>query len=42
MKRDINVTKELENKGWKVIRLWETDILKDVENNVIKIINVLK
>lgn len=42
MKRDINVTKELENKGWKVIRLWETDILKDVEKNVIKIINVSK
>ena len=35
--RDIKVTKELENQGWKVIRLWDYDI----KNNFEKCMNLI-
>lgn len=29
--RDQEVTESLERQGWKIIRLWESDVLKDVD-----------
>lgn len=37
MKRDIEVNKHLEQKGWKVIRFWGKEILKNVKLCVDKI-----
>lgn len=31
MHRDERVTQELQSLGWTVVRLWESDILKDVD-----------
>ena len=31
IKRDIEVTKQLEAEGWKVFRFWESDVKKDSE-----------
>jgi DNA (cytosine-5)-methyltransferase 1 len=32
--RDCQATKELVNSGWKVIRLWESDILRDLQGSI--------
>jgi DNA mismatch endonuclease (patch repair protein) len=32
VQRDLEVTRQLESKGWRVIRVWESDILADPEN----------
>lgn len=34
VKRDTEITKQLEERGWKVARFWESDIKKDVEKCV--------
>lgn len=39
VKRDYDITKLLEEQGWKVIRFWESDIRKDVEK-CIEMINL--
>jgi DNA mismatch endonuclease (patch repair protein) len=31
MKRDDYVTMTLESEGWKVIRLWESDVKRDID-----------
>lgn len=38
IKRDRKVNKELKEKGWKVLRIWESDIKKDPE----KVLNRIK
>jgi len=38
--RDKTVSKELKNKGWRVIRLWEYDIKKETERCVQRILRV--
>jgi len=42
IKRDSKVNEVLKKEGWKVIRLWKTDILKQSEKSVAKIINKIK
>ncbi len=37
IERDIEVTNTLNNLGWTVVRLWESDIRKDVNTCVSKI-----
>lgn len=37
IERDSRVNKELKNKGWKVIRIWEHEIKKDVKKSIQKI-----
>lgn len=40
-KRDIQVTENLQTQGWKVIRLWEYDIKRDLEQSMNVIIDAL-
>ena len=42
MKRDIRVTRELRRVGWTVIRVWETDILRDCSGVVDAILRRIK
>ncbi len=37
MLRDISYTKELKNQGWKVLRFWEHDVLKNPDRCIRKI-----
>ena len=39
--RDKKKGARLKRKGWKILRLWESDILKDEENALSKIISFL-
>lgn len=39
--RDIKVDEELKKQGWKVIRLWEYDIKRNMEESIEKIISNL-
>lgn len=39
--RDIQVTRELQEQGWTVIRLWEFDVKKDLNNCMNEIITAL-
>jgi len=41
-KRDILRTKQLEEQGWKVLRFWNTDILKNTEGVLMAIHTALK
>lgn len=41
VERDRSVNNRLEELGWRVIRVWETDILKDPEQIVNIIVNML-
>lgn len=40
-KRDIEVNESLSVKGWKVVRLWETDIKKDFNLAITTILKAL-
>lgn len=40
-KRDKKVNKGLRNKGWKVIRIWEHEIKKDINKSISKILQSL-
>jgi DNA mismatch endonuclease (patch repair protein) len=40
--RDREVSRELKKQGWTVIRIWESDIKKDLRKSVKKILKVLK
>lgn len=42
IERDKKVSQQLLKEGWEVIRLWETDILKDVDSCFHKISSALK
>ena len=42
IERDKNVTEELISKGWKVIRVWESEIESDLPNCVERIIKTMK
>lgn len=37
MKRDSEVNKELESSGWRVLRFWEKDLIKNMDQCVEKI-----
>lgn len=41
-KRDRHNTRQLKNAGWKVIRLWELDILRDPIASAIKVLKTFK
>lgn len=41
-KRDKRVNKELKDKGWKVIRIWEHEIKKNIDNIMGKICENIK
>jgi len=42
MDRDKIYTQQLRNEGWKVVRLWEQDILKNVDKPIVKILKAIK
>jgi len=42
IERDKNVNKELRRNGWKVIRLWEYDIKKDLNKCIKKILGAVE
>ena len=42
MDRDKKYTRQLRNEGWKVVRLWEQDILKNIDKPVNKILRAIK
>ena len=41
IKRDIEVNEKLKNQGWKVFRFWETEILKEPDKCLNKILNYM-
>ena len=41
-KRDSEVNDYYQNSGWTVLRLWEHDVVKDLENAINKTVNSLK
>ena len=40
--RDQEVTLELQNKGWKVIRIWEYDVKHDFDNSIQRILQAIE
>ena len=42
MERDREVNERLASEGWRVIRLWESDVLKDVDQCVGTVLDALK
>jgi DNA mismatch endonuclease (patch repair protein) len=42
IKRDHKVNKKLRDRGWKVIRVWEHEIKKNLETSILKIQKALK
>jgi DNA mismatch endonuclease (patch repair protein) len=41
-KRDRAITQRLRTEGWRVVRIWETDILRDNEEAVAKVTKALR
>ena len=42
IRRDKEVNKTLKKLGWKVIRLWDFEIRKDIDKNINKILTIVK
>ena len=42
IKRDKDVNKQLKKMGWKIIRIWEHDVKKNLNKSYLKILNEIK